>query len=161
MLAYYPTHVGLFTALQNDLSFQQSFFSVAQVLSQGLHFVSGATTAAFRALARRARLSKSAEVAVHSRSENGKRPRPRVVYFPHQGMMYGNLFRKDYLYEACSNSPLHPRHVLHVELEAPSDSIVDQYKRAEVPWRVMSQTGNHLRSAALFFVHCSAASRAS
>jgi hypothetical protein len=61
--------------------------------------------------------------------------------------------------ETCFERTICTRHVriarsilvtLHVELEAPSDSIVDQYKRAEVPWRVMSLTGNHLRSAAQF-----------
>jgi hypothetical protein len=155
VLAYYPAHVGVCTALRNDLSFQQSFFNVVHVLSQCLSFVSGATTAAFRALARRARLSKSAEVTDIAGPRIESDLRPGVVYFPHQGMMYGNLFRKDYLYEACSNSPLHPCHVLHVELEAPSDAIIDHYKRAEVSWRVMSLTGNHLRSAVLFFVHCS------
>jgi hypothetical protein len=155
VLALYPTHVGLFTALQNELSFQQSFFSVVQVLSESLHFVSGTATAAFRALVRRARLSKSAEVADIAGPRMKSDLRPGVVYFPHQGMMYGNLFRKDYLYEACSNSPLHPRHVLHVE-EAPSASIVDQYRRAEVPWRIISPTANHLRSAARFFIRCSA-----
>lgn len=154
VLACYPTHVGLFTALQNELSFQQSFFSFLHVLSPGLNLVSGATTAAFRALTRIARLSKSAEVAGLSGRRMESDLRPGVVYFPHQGMIYGNLFRKDYLYETCSDSPLHPCHVLHVELEAPSDSIVDQYKRAEVPWRVMSLTGNHLRSAAQFFARC-------
>jgi hypothetical protein len=155
VLAYYPAHVGLCTALRNDLSFQQSFFNVVHVLSQCLSFVSGSTTAAFRALARRARLSKSVEVTDIAGRRIESDLRPGVVYFPHQGMIYGNLFRKDYLYEACSNSPLHPCHVLHVELEAPSDAIVDHYKRAEVPWRVISLTGNHLRSAVLFFVHCS------
>ena len=155
VLAYCPAHVGLCTALRNDLSFQQSFFNVVHVLSQCLSFVSGATTAVFRALARRARLSKSAEVTDIAGRRTESDLRPRVVYFPHQGMIYGNLFRKDYLYEPCSNSPLHPCHVLHVELEAPSDAIVDHYKHAEVPWRVISLTGNHLRSAVLFFVHCS------
>jgi hypothetical protein len=153
VLAHYPAHVGLFTALQKDLSFQQSFFSVVQVLSQGLHFVFGTATAALRALVRRARLSKSAEVGIADPKMESDL-RPGVIYFPHQGMMYGNLFRKDYLYETCSDSPLHPRRVLHVE-EAPSDSIIDQYKRAEVPWRVMSLTANRLRSAARFFVRCS------
>ncbi|MGB7835540.1 MAG: hypothetical protein WBL84_25375, partial [Xanthobacteraceae bacterium] len=33
VLAYYPAHVGLCTALRNDLSFQQSFFNVVHVLS--------------------------------------------------------------------------------------------------------------------------------
>jgi hypothetical protein len=154
VIAHYPTYVGLFKALQNDLNFQQSFFSSVWVLAEGLHFVYGMATKAFRALVRTAKLSKSAEVAGIAGPRMESDLRPGVIYFPHQGLMYGNLFRKDYLYETCPNSPLHPRRVLHVE-EGPSASIVDQYKRAEMPLRVMVPTADHLRSAARFFVRCS------
>jgi hypothetical protein len=149
--AYYPADVGLFAALRNDLSFRRSRFGFAKVLSQGMRFVIGATTAVCRAVARKTKLPKSTETAVTAGPGMESDQGPCVVYFPHKGVLYGNLFRKDYLYEESPTSPLHPRRVLHVEHEAPNASIMEQYQRAGVPWRLITPAGDHMRSAAIFF----------
>ena len=40
-----------------------------------------------------------------------------VLYFPHQGLTFGNLFTKDYYYSPDPASPFHPSRMLHVELQ--------------------------------------------
>jgi hypothetical protein len=40
-----------------------------------------------------------------------------VIYFPHQGIFYGNLFAKDHFYSASEHSPFWPAKILHVELD--------------------------------------------
>jgi len=82
-----------------------------------------------------------------SRSQNGPpvgqppdptgTTRPQVIYFPHQGVAYGSLFRKDYLYQSTPDSPLHPANILHVEHEAPTAAALKTYREARIASRVM------------------------
>ena len=39
-----------------------------------------------------------------------------VAYFPHQTILYGNLFKKDQYYDPDPASPFHPSRILHVEV---------------------------------------------
>lgn len=63
--------------------------------------------------------------------------RPQVIYLPHQGVSYGSLFRKDYLYQSAPESPLHPANILHVEHEAPTAAAQKTYREAGISCRVM------------------------
>jgi len=64
-------------------------------------------------------------------------PRP-VVYFPHQGVAYGNLFLKDHFYEDDPNSAFHPSRILHVELHAqPPDVSLKYYHDHNIDFVVM------------------------
>jgi hypothetical protein len=38
-----------------------------------------------------------------------------VLYFPHQSIFYGDMFKKDYFYSKDKNSVFHPSNILHVE----------------------------------------------
>lgn len=42
----------------------------------------------------------------------------KIIFFQHKSIYYGNLFVKDYFYEADSSSPLYFKNILHIELEA-------------------------------------------
>jgi hypothetical protein len=42
---------------------------------------------------------------------------PDVLYFPHQGLSFGNLFTKDYYYSSDPASPFNPGNILHIELQ--------------------------------------------
>lgn len=39
-----------------------------------------------------------------------------VVYFPHQGIFYGEMFRKDHFYNENEKSPFHKSKILHISL---------------------------------------------
>ncbi|HOE16839.1 MAG TPA: hypothetical protein PLX02_05000 [Syntrophorhabdaceae bacterium] len=40
----------------------------------------------------------------------------KVLYFPHQGIFYGDLFKKDHFYSDDAESPLHKSKILHISL---------------------------------------------
>lgn len=42
----------------------------------------------------------------------------RVLFFPHWGLSYGNLYRKDHFYSDDPSSPLHPDNICHIETDA-------------------------------------------
>ena len=65
-------------------------------------------------------------------------PRHQVVYYPHQGIFYGNLFLKDHFYEDDPNSPFHPSNILHVELhEKPPEESQRYYRENNIKHTVM------------------------
>lgn len=41
----------------------------------------------------------------------------KVLYFPHQGIYFGKLFRKDVYYNSDPRNPLHPSNILHIEID--------------------------------------------
>ena len=44
-----------------------------------------------------------------------------VLYFPHKGIGYANLFKKDYYYSGSPASPFHPTNMLHVHYGVEGD----------------------------------------
>lgn len=44
-----------------------------------------------------------------------------IVYFPHQGVYYGDLFKKDHFYSEDKNSPFHRSKILHISLGEKSE----------------------------------------
>ncbi|NVK18597.1 MAG: hypothetical protein HWE30_07885 [Methylocystaceae bacterium] len=46
----------------------------------------------------------------------------KVLYFPHRGVVYGNLFYKDHYYCEDADSPFHQQNIMHVEV---SDDLLD------------------------------------
>jgi hypothetical protein len=83
---------------------------------------------------------------------------PTVAFFPHQGLAYGPLFRKDHFYAERKDSPLYPSRLLHIDLHnranpdpalewvavAPGSGLV-RLKGALRAWRVILP---HVRSLA-------------
>ncbi len=52
-----------------------------------------------------------------------------VIYFPHQGIFYGEMFKKDYFYNEDIKSPFHKSKILHVSLgEKNADYMSQSYK---------------------------------
>jgi hypothetical protein len=44
---------------------------------------------------------------------------PEVVFFPHQGVMFGKHYLKDHFYDDDPESPLNSSSILHIELHQP------------------------------------------
>lgn len=60
----------------------------------------------------------------------------RVIYFPHQGVFFGNLFAKDQYYSADPASALHPAKMLHVSVGEPDEMLtlsLDYYREHGIP----------------------------
>jgi hypothetical protein len=61
-----------------------------------------------------------------------------VVYFPHQGIFYGEMFKKDHFYNEDIKSPFHKSKILHVSLgEKNADYMSQSYKyyhEANIPF---------------------------
>jgi len=71
--------------------------------------------------------------------EGGQRPPPprrgancedwAVVYFPHQGVYYGQLFIKDHFYREDGESPLHKTRIFHVSIREKGHPYLDRSLR--------------------------------
>ncbi|MGE4556737.1 MAG: hypothetical protein AB7D07_07925 [Desulfovibrionaceae bacterium] len=59
------------------------------------------------------------------RGKQQSSPPYKVIYFPHQSIFYGKLFKKDYFYSKDDSSPFFPKNILHLEVR-PSPSIQKQ-----------------------------------
>jgi hypothetical protein len=62
-----------------------------------------------------------------------------VLYFPHQGVAYGDLFLKDQFYMSDPSCPFHRRNILHIEYQKLADeetnkNIVSFYEENNVPY---------------------------
>ncbi len=62
-----------------------------------------------------------------------------VLYFPHQGVAYGDLFLKDQFYMSDSSCPFHRRNILHIEYQKLADeetnkNIVSFYEENNIPY---------------------------
>lgn len=76
--------------------------------------------------------------------------RPRyeneILYFPHQSIMYGDLFIKDQFYNPSRHSPYHSRNILHVELRPMPDqrsypNMARVYEELEIRFCVLPARG--------------------
>lgn len=47
----------------------------------------------------------------------------KIIYFPHQGVYYGNLYLKDQFYSTDVSSPFFPNKILHIEHSNMSDCV--------------------------------------
>lgn len=52
-----------------------------------------------------------------------------VVYFPHQGVFYGQLFIKDHFYSEDAESPLHKTRIFHVSIREKGQPYLDKSLR--------------------------------
>ena len=60
-----------------------------------------------------------------------------VVYFPHKGIWYGNLYKKNQFYSGSKESPFHPSKILHISL-GDDKSVLEKsyqyYKKKNIPY---------------------------
>lgn len=60
-----------------------------------------------------------------------------VLYFPHQGIWYGNLFKKDHFYIKEKDCPFHPSKILHLSIgdtvDLPSKTL-SFYNQNDIPF---------------------------
>ncbi len=61
-----------------------------------------------------------------------------VIYFPHQGIFYGEMFNKDHFYNEDVKSPFHKSKVLHVSLGEKNEKYMLQnyqyYRENDIPF---------------------------
>lgn len=62
-----------------------------------------------------------------------------VLFFPHQGVAYGDLFLKDQFYMSDPSCPFHRRNILHIEYQKLADeetnkNIVSFYEENNIPY---------------------------
>jgi hypothetical protein len=139
-----------FALLRDKLSFRRAYLSWAPSILQ-IMLLFGRTVCAmlYNLLAHSA--LPPGETIVADRASN---TRDRVLYFPHQAIRYGHLFRRDFLYESALDSPLHPSRILHIEVTTPLPSgVVDQYVELGLRWQLLLPVGIRFQSAKSFFLH--------
>lgn len=63
-----------------------------------------------------------------------------IAFFPHQGVSYGNLFKKDVIYSSGLDARLAPENILHIEhsLCSMTSSIISEYKASKIPYVLLS-----------------------
>ena len=57
----------------------------------------------------------------------------KTIYFPHQGIYYGNIYKKDHFYSKEINSNFHFSNILHISTDSITTSLgKDYYKKNNV-----------------------------
>ena len=93
-----------------------------------------------RIVLRRKKKEKSSEQDqnVLSSSTNDSISDYEVVYFPHQGIFYGDLFTKDHYYTENENSLLHKSKILHISLGEKDEEYMEgsyhYYSKNHIPY---------------------------
>ncbi len=93
---------------------------------------------------RRRRRPKTVETAAAT-SIDTPPPAPEtfeVLFFPHQGIMYGDLFKKDHFYSDNPTSPFSPQKILHISLaDTPSELApsIAYYEQHGIPYMDFNQ----------------------
>lgn len=68
-----------------------------------------------------------------------------VIYFPHQGIYYGDLFKKDHFYGDDPDSPFHKSKILHISLGEKNEQYMaenyEYYKENEIPYMDLYEIG--------------------
>jgi hypothetical protein len=68
-----------------------------------------------------------------------------VIYFPHQGIFYSDLFTKDHFYSDDVNSPLHRSKILHISLGEKNEQYMAEnykfYKENNIPYIDLYEIG--------------------
>ena len=83
-----------------------------------------------------------------------------IVYFPHKGIYYGDMFLKDHYYSNNIKSPFHSSKILHLELagfEYNWDKSIGYYNRNNIPYMLYPALGKRYKipfliSYLLFFL---------
>jgi hypothetical protein len=149
--AYLPVATNAsFAFLRDELAFRRAFLSWLPSIVHTIQLFGRTVFVMLRNLFAHFAL-RSGEAIVADTISN---TRARVLYFPHQAIQYGHLFRRDFLYESALNSPLHPSRVLHIEIATPlPPGVVDQYVEAGLHWRLLLPVGMRFQSCKSFFLH--------
>jgi hypothetical protein len=139
-----------FALLRDKLSFRRAYLSWAPSIVQTMQLFGRAVFVMLRNRFARAALRLGETIVANGASNT----RARVLYFPHQAIRYGNLFRRDFLYESALDSPLHPSRILHIEITTPlPPGVVDQYVELGLRWQLLLPVGIRFQSAKSFFLH--------
>lgn len=68
-----------------------------------------------------------------------------VIYFPHQGVFYSDLFKKDHFYNDNMHSPFHKSKILHISLGEKNETYMvenyDFYKENSIPYMDLYDIG--------------------
>jgi len=68
-----------------------------------------------------------------------------IVYFPHKGIYYGDLFKKDHFYSKDKNSPFHRSKILHISLGEKNEPYMVKshhyYLENDIPFTDISDIG--------------------
>jgi len=64
----------------------------------------------------------------------------KVIFFPHKGVQYGDLFIKDTVYSDSTSSPYHAKNILHAEYKLGSErsKVLDYYKKENLHYVVIN-----------------------
>lgn len=61
--------------------------------------------------------------------ENANFEKYSILFFPHQGIFFGDFFKKDHFYDDSKDSPLHKSNIFHLALgESKKEYMVESYK---------------------------------
>jgi hypothetical protein len=148
---YLPVATGVsFAFLRNELAFRRASLSWLLSIVQIMRLFGRTVFAMLRNLFAQIALSPGENI-VADRASN---KRAHVLYFPHQAIQYGRLFRRDFLYESALDSPLHRSRVLHIEITEPlPPGVVDQYVESGLCWQLLLPAGIRFQSCKSFFLH--------
>jgi hypothetical protein len=151
--AYLPAASNAsFALLRDQLSFRRGPLWVLPSITHGIGSFSRTAVALIRRLIARRRGTPTGAAA--GTADGARAERPRVLYFPHHGILYSQLFRRDFLYEQASDSPLHPSRIMHVEITTPLPrQVVDEYQQAGLKWRLLLPAGMLRQSCPTFAAH--------
>ncbi len=70
-------------------------------------------------------------------SKEAKWSKYQIIYFPHVGIYYSHLFKKDYFYSSKTESPFYPSKILHFSLSEDQKLIkssLEYYKENDIPY---------------------------
>jgi hypothetical protein len=73
---------------------------------------------------------------MNSMQSNGMQ-KYQVLYFPHCGIWYGDLFKKDHFYSSSNKSPFHPSKIMHMSLGEDISVLkksIKYYKKNNIPF---------------------------
>ena len=112
----------------------------------------GAAAFAWKALPRR-RPAVAAAAPAAAKTSGLSPAEARVLYYPHQSVFYGALFKKDHFYDPRPGSPLHMTRILHLEKrpQALPPGAVEHYRANGVPFAFecdLQKRGELVRAAA-------------
>jgi|GEM_PF-2216746 hypothetical protein len=72
----------------------------------------------------------------------------KILYFPHQGILYGNLFLKDQFYSNDPENPFYKGNIFHIEYQKKGlnkqllKNIVNYYNEKNIPYDFLVKTRN-------------------
>ena len=76
-----------------------------------------------------------------------------IVYFPHKGIWYGNLFLKNHFHSSEPENPFHKSKILHFSLSEDKNLIkssIDYYNENNIPYADWSEVSSLTKKQMIF-----------